>query len=108
MANNSNRQSRRARRQDVAARGATSSAAERRRAAQGDINRQLRRWPPRRIVAWGFFVLGGLLAGQHILAHLGARPLPLTMGWQDLIVGYPAALFVVIVGAIVLEPRRPK
>lgn len=91
-----------------ASQGALSPAQERRRAAQADINRQLRRWPPRRIAAWALFVLGGLIAGQHIVAHLGVRPLPLTMGWQDLLVGYPTALFVVILGAFVVEPRRSR
>lgn len=103
-----NPQSRLPRRRPNATQSPTSPAQERRRAAQADINRQLNRWPPRRIAAWTLFVLGGLIAGQHILAHLGVRPLPLTMGWQDLLVGYPTALLVVIVGAIVLEPRRAK
>ena len=92
-------------------RQATSQAAtadERRLAAQAEINRQLRRWPPRRIAAWALFVLAGVIAAQHVLAHLGFRPLPWSMAWQDLLVGYPTAVVVVIAGAIVLEPRRAR
>lgn len=79
-----------------------------RRKVQADINRQLRRWPPRRIAAWSLFVLALVIGAQHILAHAGVRPLPISMGWQDLLAGYPMAGFVFIIGAFVLEPRRSK
>ena len=75
---------------------------------QADINRQLRGWTRRRLSAWTLFVLAALIGGQHVLAHLGVRPLPLTMGWQDLLVGYPTAFLVLIVAAFVLEPGRTR
>lgn len=78
---------------------------QRRRDVQKDINRQLRRWTPRRMAAWSLFVLAGVMAVQHIVAHMGVRPLPMSMGWQDLLVGYPMAGLILVVGAFVLEPR---
>lgn len=80
----------------------------RRREVQADINRQLRRWPPRRIAAWSLFTVAALIAAQHVFAHMGVQPLPLSMGWQDLLVGYPMAGLVLLLGAYVLEPRRSK
>jgi len=44
-------------------------------------------------------VLGVLVAGVHLLGHLGAlgdQP----SGWQDLAVGYPSAGFLFLGGAI--------
>ena len=46
-----------------------------------------------------------LVAGQHVLAHLGWRPIPLGMGWQDLLLGYPMAGALAVAAAIVAEPR---
>lgn len=77
----------------------------RRRQAQADIARQLRHWPPRRVAAWTLFVLAIVIAAQHVVAHGGVRPLPLSMGWQDLLVGYPMAALIFLVGLFVLEPR---
>ena len=108
MTNRQNRKARLAKRRSREAAAQSLTAEERRKAAQADINRQLRRWPPRRVAAWSLFLLAGAIAAQHVFAHLGFRPLPLTMGWQDLLVGYPTAIVVLIVGAIVLEPRRAK
>ena len=80
---------------------------ERRKAAvQADVNRQLRRWSRRRVAAWSLFVLAIIIGLQHVLAHGGVRPLPMSMTWQDLLLGYPAAGFLGIIGLFVLEPRR--
>lgn len=81
---------------------------QRRREVQADINRQLRRWPPRRIAAWSLFAIAAVIGAQHVIAHLGVQPLPLSMGWQDLLVGYPTALLLLILGAFVLEARPSK
>ena len=80
--------------------------AERRR--QREIERQLSPWTRRRIVAWSLFGLALLVAGQHLVAHAGWRPLPISMGWQDLVVGYPMAGLLAIVGAIFLDPHPRK
>ena len=84
---------------------ALSAEEQRRKDIQAEINRQLRRWPPRRILAWALLVLAGVIAVQHIFAHLGFRPLPLSMPAQDLLVGYPMAAFLVIAAAFVMDPR---
>ena len=79
---------------------------QRRRQVQADIARQLRHWPPRRIAAWTLFVFAVVIAAQHVVAHGGFHPLPLSMGWQDLLIGYPMAALVFVVGLFILEPRR--
>lgn len=86
-------------------RGDLSPQEQRHRATQAEINRQLRHWPPRRIAAWSLFALAVVVAVQHIIAHGGFRPIPLNMGWQDLLIGYPMAGLIFIVGLFVLEPR---
>lgn len=75
------------------------------RSRQKEIDRQLRQWPPRRVASWSLMGLGGLVAVQHLVAHAGTRPLPFSMGWQDLVAGYPMAILLVIVGAMLLDPR---
>ena len=70
-----------------------------------DVDKQLRQWPPRRIASWALMILAVVVAAQHLIAHAGERPLPLTMGWQDLLVGYPTAAVLAIAGLIVLDPR---
>lgn len=75
------------------------------RPSQKEIDRQLRQWPPRRVASWSLMGLGVLVALQHLVAHAGTRPLPFSMGWQDLVVGYPMAILLVIAGAMMLDPR---
>ena len=76
-----------------------------RRRKKNDIDKQLSNWSKRRVVSWSLLGLAGLVAGQHLLAHAGFRPLPLSMGWQDILVGYPAAMLLAIIGAIMLDPN---
>jgi len=47
-----------------------------------------------------------LIVVQHLLVHAGWRPLPLTMGWQDVVVGYPTAVLVAF-AALFLWGRDP-
>ena len=77
----------------------------RRRARKSEVDKQLSNWSKRRVLSWSLFGLAGLVAGQHLLAHGGFRPLPLSMGWQDILVGYPTAFGLAIIGAIMLDPR---
>lgn len=79
-----------------------------RRKARGsapDVDRQLSSWSRRRLVSWGLFVLAGLVAVVHLLAHAGWRPVPLGMGAQDIFIGYPAALLLLVLGGIALDPN---
>lgn len=90
-------------------RAAQTQAEQERAAVQKEIDRQLSGWSARRILAWSLFVIAAVIALQHLLAHSGWRPLPVTMGWQDLLVGYPVAALLVMAGLLALPatPRRP-
>lgn len=77
----------------------------RRRAKKSDIDSQLSNWTKRRILSWSLFGLAGLIAIQHLVAHGGFRPLPMSMGWQDLLLGYPMASVLAIMGGIALDPN---
>jgi hypothetical protein len=77
----------------------------RRRAKKSDIDKQLSNWSKRRILSWSLFALAGLVAVQHLLAHGGFRPIPISMGWQDLLIGYPTAIVIAIIGGIALDPN---
>lgn len=109
MTNKANRQTRLTKRRLRNRKGQELTPEERRRReVQADIDRQLRQWPPRRIAAWSLFVAAVVIAVQHVIAHAGVRPLPVSMGWQDLLVGYPMAGLIFILGLFVLDPRPTK
>lgn len=60
---------------------------------------------------WGaraLFAAAVLITGQHLLAHSGAPVVPLSMGWSDLLIGYPTAGIVAVIGLFVWssEPGR--
>lgn len=76
-----------------------------RRASRSDADRQLSNWTRRRVLSWSLFGLAGIVAVQHLVAHAGFRPLPISMGWQDLLVGYPMAAVLAVAGAIALDPN---
>lgn len=76
-----------------------------RKTRKSDIDRQLTNWTPRRVVSWSLFMLAGVIALQHLVAHAGWQPIPLSMGWQDLLIGYPAAVVLAVVGAMALDPN---
>ena len=44
---------------------------------------------------------GVLIAVQHLFAHAGYRPIPLSMGFQDLFIGYPTASLVGLAGLFI-------
>lgn len=77
----------------------------RRRAKKSDVDKQLSNWTKRRVLSWSLFVLAGLVAVQHVLAHAGFRPLPISMGWQDILLGYPTAIGLAVIGGIMLDPN---
>lgn len=77
----------------------------RRRAKKSDIDKQLSNWSRRRVLSWSLFALAGIIAVQHVLAHGGFRPIPISMGWQDLLLGYPMAILLAVAGGIALDPN---
>lgn len=61
--------------------------------------------PTRRIASWALMLGGVVVAVQHVLAHGGLALLPISMGWQDVAVGYPMALLMFVAGAMLLDPH---
>ncbi len=87
-------------------RASQTQAAQERATMQKQVDRQLRARTWRRTAGWALVSLAIIIGAGHLLAHLGWRPLPLTMGWQDLLVGYPTAALLGIAGLIYLSQRR--
>ena len=77
----------------------------RRRAKTSDVDKQLSNWTRRRVLSWSLFGLSGLVAVQHLFAHGGFGLVSLSMGWQDIVIGYPTAIVLAIIGGIMLDPR---
>ena len=75
------------------------------RAQKSAADKQLSNWTRRRVISWSLFVLAGFTVVQHLVAHAGFQPLPFSMGWQDLLVGYPMAAVLAVAGAIALDPN---
>lgn len=82
-------------------------SSRRRTAKLARVDQQMSPWSRRRIASWTLFVLALLVASQHLLAHSGWRPLPMGMGWQDVLLGYPMAGVLAIAGLMALDPRPP-
>jgi hypothetical protein len=57
----------------------------------------------RRALAYGLFGLAVLIAASHVVEHGGYLRL-LSPGLEDLLIGYPTAALLAIVGAVIL-PR---
>lgn len=77
----------------------------RRRARRSDVDKQLSNWTKRRVLSWSLFSLAALVAVQHLVAHAGWRPVPISMGWQDILIGYPMAIVLAVAGGIALDPK---
>lgn len=78
----------------------------RRRAQRSDqIDHSISSWSRRRVLSWTLFVLAGLIMVQHLVAHAGFRPLPISMGWQDTLIGYPTAAVLALAGLFSLDPN---
>jgi hypothetical protein len=71
-----------------------------------DFNRQLRKLAILTWTARALMALGLVIAGQHLLAHAGYRPIPMSMGAQDFLVGYPTAMLLAVAG-LVIWGRNP-
>jgi hypothetical protein len=75
-----------------------------RRRANNPSNVNLNPWTKRRVFCWSMFVLAFIIAIQHIFAHQGFKPIPISMGWQDIFLGYPMSFLIVFVGLFSLDP----
>lgn len=55
-----------------------------------------------RLVGWSLAVVGLLMAGAHVIEHLGAYQVMPTLAMRDLLIGYPMAGLLIIAGVVVL------
>ena len=92
---------------EEAAKRAKAAAARERRRTSREINRQLHPWTKRRIAAWTLFLVAFVIAVNHVFAHLGDRLVPIGMGTQDLVIGWPVAGLIALVGLMIIDPRPP-
>ena len=74
----------------------------RRRQAQ---QQSLGGWSKRRVLSWSLFVLAAAVGVNHLFAHAGARVIPMGMGKQDLLLGYPMAGVLFLCGLFMLDPN---
>jgi hypothetical protein len=77
----------------------------RRRAQKATRHDLSRPWTRRRVVSTSLLTLALVIAIQHLVAHFGFRPMPISMDWQDILIGYPMAAVLALVGAMALEPH---
>ena len=57
----------------------------------------------RRIAGWVLVSLGLLVGGSHVITHLGYFQVLPSVGWQDLLMGYPMAGLLFVGGIILLS-----
>ena len=62
-------------------------------------------WSRRRVLSWVLFGLAVVVAVTHLFAHAGARVVPMGMGKQDLLLGYPMAGVLFLMGLFSLDPK---
>lgn len=73
--------------------------AEQQRRRDKERQERYKRRRRNRILAVGFAALGVLTGLSHVLEHMGAFRI-LDPGWQDIALGYPMALLLLMVGGI--------
>lgn len=81
------------------------SPEDRRRDADA-LQREFRKQAILKWTAYGLLVVAVAIAAQHLFAHAGYRPIPMTMGQQDLLVGYPTAAVLGMIGLFIWG-RKP-
>lgn len=86
-------------------RGQASMSSIRRRIRRSEVDKQLSNWTRRRVLSWSLFGVALVVVAQHLLAHAGWRPISMPMGAQDLLIGYPTAAILAIVGLFALDPN---
>lgn len=58
-----------------------------------------RRERRRRVLGWGLVVVGAVMALVHVFTHLGRLSI---VGYQDLLLGYPMAAVLIMVGFLLV------
>ena len=56
-----------------------------------DLNKQFKHARRRMLVSGALAAVALIVGIQHLVAHAGWRPIPIGMGVQDLLIGYPVA-----------------
>ena len=59
--------------------------------AAADLNKQFKHARRRMLVSCALAAVALVVGIQHLVAHAGWRPIPIGMGAQDLLIGYPVA-----------------
>lgn len=57
----------------------------------------------KQIAGWVLVGLGVVMAGSHVITHLGSFQVLPSTGWQDLLLGYPMAGILVLAGIVLLS-----
>lgn len=73
--------------------------AEQQRRRDAERHERYSRRRRNRFFALGFLGLGALMGASHVLEHMGAFRI-LDPGWQDILLGYPMALMLIVVGGV--------
>lgn len=97
-------QARRERRRRHKAESARARQAQEAQAEADARRRRYRSRRQRRIAAWTLFTLAIVIAVTHLLEHAGAFQV-MSPGLQDLLIGYPAAAVLAVLGGVVLGRR---
>lgn len=66
-----------------------------------DAARAFRKAAQRTWTARALMALALVIVIQHLLAHGGWKPIPISMGNQDLLIGYPSGALIGLVGLLI-------
>jgi hypothetical protein len=76
------------------------------KAQRRPVNRDVQsRGGPRRAVGLLLVVVGSAMAVAHLIAHLANMPV---VGAQDLLIGFPMAAILVIIGLLLIGLQSPQ
>ena len=81
--------------------GETPSPGDGRRSEATDFDRRMRRETLLTWTARALMFVGVVIVAQHLVAHAGYRGVPLSMGAQDLLIGYPTGALVMLLGVLI-------
>lgn len=88
------------------ARAAQAHAVQRQQDEAAQRRSEWERRRRRRFLAYALMALGAIVGGSHVLEHAGAFRLLPNPALQDIILGYPTAGVLVVVGLMMLPAQR--